>query len=57
MGWRKNLLWDMRPPGPLADSKMVTETPFLARLDAQTAPETAQHFLLFTKDEHFFHCL
>jgi hypothetical protein len=36
---------------------MVTETPFLARLDAQTAPETAQHFLLFTKDEHFFHCL
>jgi len=31
----------MRPPGPLADSKSVTETPFLARVEAHTAPETA----------------
>jgi len=30
----------MRPPGPLADSKRVTETPFLARVEAHTAPET-----------------
>ena len=31
----------MRPPGPLADSKRVTETPFLASVDAHRAPETA----------------
>ena len=30
----------MRPPGPLAESKRVTEIPFLARVAAQTAPET-----------------
>lgn len=42
------LLWDMRPPGPLADSKRVTEIPFLAKVDAQTAPETEKRnpFLL-----------
>lgn len=37
---KKNLLWDMRPPGPLADSNKVTPTPFLPRIDAHTAPET-----------------
>lgn len=39
---RNYLLWDMRPPGPRAESKRVTETPFLARVDAHTAPDTAQ---------------
>lgn len=32
----------MRPPGPLAESKRVTEIPFLARVAAQTAPETVK---------------
>lgn len=37
----QHLLPDIRPPGPLADSKIVTEMPFLpAKFDAQTAPET-----------------
>lgn len=39
----------MRPPGPLADSKMVTDTPCLARLDAHTAPETAHFFCHFSR--------
>lgn len=30
----------MRPPGPLPRSKAVTATPFLAKVDAHTAPET-----------------
>jgi len=31
----------MRPPGPRADSKSVTEIPFFASVDAHTAPDTA----------------
>lgn len=34
-----SLRWDILPPGPLADSNKVTETPFLAKLHAQAAPE------------------
>lgn len=40
-GNSSHLRWDILPPGPLADSNKVTETPFLAKLHAQAAPETA----------------
>jgi hypothetical protein len=36
----KYLLFDILPPGPLPDSKIVTEIPLEARIEAQTAPET-----------------
>lgn len=37
----KDLLWDMRPPGPRAESKSVTDGPFLARVEAHIGPDTA----------------
>jgi hypothetical protein len=49
----------MRPPGPRADSKSVTEIPFFASVDAHTAPDTATFipFLsaIFSISKHIVH--